>query len=95
MPPRKTLCEQTILLDPELPKEALSPEDALRDAVLQVLTTKLDLDGLARTLVKQVADSLSESITLSDLSEAIAAQHKEEIKVRLARAVLDRVRADA
>jgi hypothetical protein len=60
--------------------------------VLQALTKKLDLDGLAETLVEQVTARLVESITLADLAEAIAEQHRDEIKTRLARAVLDRVR---
>ena len=99
MPPLKTLCKQapplkprtqTITLDME-PKQAPSSE-ILQTAVLQALTTKLDLDGLAETLVEQVTARLVESITLADLAEAIAEQHRDEIKTRLARAVLDRVR---
>jgi hypothetical protein len=100
MPPLKTLCKQTpplkprtqtITLDMEPEKQAQSSE-ILQNAVLQALTTKLDLDGLAETLVEQVTARLVESITLADLAEAIAEQHRDEIKTRLARAVLDRVR---
>ena len=103
MPPLKTLCQQTpplkprtqtITLDMEPEKQAPSSE-VLQNAVLRALTTKLDLDGLAQTLVAQVTDRLVESITLADLSEAIATQHRDEIKARLAQAVLDRVRASA
>ena len=99
MPPLKTLYKQTpplkphtqtITLDME-PKQAPSSE-ILQNAVLQALTKKLDLDGLAQTLVEQVTARLVESITLADLAEAIAEQHRDEIKTRLARAVLDRVR---
>ena len=84
---------QTITLDmeqPEQPPPAFANE-VLLNSVLQALTKKLDLDGLAQQLVAQVTERLVESITLADLSEAIAAQHRDEIKARLAQAVLERV----
>ena len=93
MPPLTALCKQTITLDTAQPeKQAQSASEVLLNAVLQALTTKLDLDGLAQTLVAQVTDRLVDSITLSDLSEAIAIDHRDEIQARLAQAVLDRVR---
>jgi len=69
-----------------------SSSEVLISLVLQALTKKLDLDGLAQQLVAPVTARLVESITLADLAEAIAEQHRDEIKTRLARAVLDRVR---
>jgi len=101
-PSLKTLCTQTITLDMEQPEQpppeqpppeqAQSSSGVLQNAVLQALTKKLDLDGLAQTLVAQVTERLADSITLAELSETIAAQHRDEIKAGLARAVLDRVR---
>ena len=93
-PSLKTLCTQTITLDmePPPPEQAQSSSEVLQNAVLQALTKKLDLDGLAKTPVAQVTERLADSITLAELSETIAAQHRDEIKAGLARAVLDRVR---
>jgi hypothetical protein len=85
----------------EMPPKTREPEavhesssEVLVNLVLQALAKKLDLDGLAQQLVAPVTERLVESITLADLAEAIAAQHRDEIKTRLARAVLDRVRID-
>ena len=96
MPPLKTLCKQTPPLKPHCTHTLdMEPEqsssEVLQKVVLQALTKKLDLDGLAQTPVAQVTERLVESITLADLSEAIAAQHRDEIKTRLAKAVLERV----
>jgi hypothetical protein len=96
--PLKTLCKQTPkthctqTITPDMEPESAS--EVLVNLVLQALAKKLDLDGLAQQLVAPVTERLVESITLADLAEAIAAQHRDEIKTRLARAVLDRVRGD-
>jgi hypothetical protein len=104
MPPRKSHYTQKAALDAVLREDSPSPpsplpekeqapssSEALLNEVVQALTTKLDLDGLAKTLVGQVADRLVGTITLAELSEAIAAQHGDEIKARLTQAVLNRV----
>jgi hypothetical protein len=72
-----------------------APNSALIDAILAALTAKLDVEALAQLLVDQVTDRLANSITLSDLADTIATQHREEINARLAQMVLASVRRKA
>ncbi len=64
--------------------------NALLDAIVTTLTEKLNIDELAGLLVDQVTDRLVDSITLSDLADTVATQHKDEINARLAQVVLAR-----
>jgi FixJ family two-component response regulator len=98
MPPKNNKLLVDTVKTP-LVTEALSttqaPNGALIDAILAALTAKLDVEELSQILVDQVTDRLANSITLSDLADTIATQHREEINARLAQMVLASVRRKA